>query len=200
MCSRLDAERDIIMRKFDIDAGSLALRDAKWGEIFPTDPALVVGIDNEPVVRRWGLMPDWAERPVINARVEEAAGKLTFRPLLNNRCIVPATGYYEWRVEDGGKIKTKIATDDILPIAGLLTENTFVIFTCAPSPAISHIHDRMPVILAEDAVSDWLNPDFDFADLRPSMIPYSDAPMAFADAEQTRVPRARPEPRQASLF
>jgi putative SOS response-associated peptidase YedK len=199
MCSRVKAERDNVARTFDIDAYRDVFDAAKWGELFPTDPILVIGFENEPAVRTWGLRPDWAERPIINAKSEDAASKRTFQPMLNQRCIVPVTGYYEWRVENGRKIKTLIATDDILPFAGFVTEEACVILTCAPSPALAHIHHRMPAILDDEAQSAWLNPEADFRDVRPLLSP-SRRTFRIEDAEPARAAKPRPEPRQASLF
>ncbi len=201
MCSRLDNQRDVVMQHFDIDDGNPSALAAKWGEIFPTDPTLIVGPDRRTIVRRWGLVAEWSNRPIINARSEEVTSKRSFRPLLQNRCLIPVTGYYEWRVDGERKVKTKINTNGILPIAGLMTSDRFVLFTCAPSPAITHIHDRMPAILAdEDAITDWLDPNTDFAKLQPLLMPYA-KPLSFTELDQPPRPaRTRPEPRQASLF
>ena len=202
MCSRLDAQRDVVMQHFNIDSGNAAARDAKWGEIFPTDPMLIIGCAPQPTLRRWGLVADWSKRPLINARAEEVTGKRSFQPLLQNRCLIPVTGYYEWRIDGERKVKTRIYTNGVLPMAGLMTADRFVLFTCAPSPAIAHIHDRMPAILSdEEAIADWLNPGAEFAELQPLLVPYA-KPLGFSEIDQppTRAARARPEPRQASLF
>ncbi|MCD6075271.1 MAG: hypothetical protein K0Q70_2154 [Rhodospirillales bacterium] len=199
MCSRLDADKAAIKKLMELNEE--ALDAAKWGELFPTDPILVIGFGHAPAVRRWGLKPDWAERPIINAKAEEAEIKRTFQPLLASRCVVPATGYYEWRVEDGKKIKTLIATDDVLPMAGFVTEDACVVLTCAPSPSLLHIHHRMPAILDTDDIEAWLDPEMDFAALRPMLKP-SGRSFSIADAAPPppRPAKPRAEPRQASLF
>ena len=199
MCSRIKAEKDVVMRDFDIDAHKDDYSTAKWGELYPTDPILVVGYGRQAGVRRWGLKPDWAERPIINAKSEEAAVKRTFQPLLNQRCVVPTTGYFEWRVEEGRKIKTLITLDGVLPMAGFLTDEACVILTCAPSAPLAYIHHRMPAILDDDTIDDWLNPDADFKDVRMVLKP-SLRPFRIEDAEPVRIAKPRPEPRQASLF
>jgi putative SOS response-associated peptidase YedK len=204
MCSRLDADKAAIKKSMNINVDAADddfLSAAKWGELFPTDPILVIGFGDEPTVRHWGLKPDWAERPIINAKAEEAAGKKTFQPLLASRCIVPATGYYEWRLEDGKKIKTLIATDGVMPMAGFITPDACVVLTCAPSPALAHIHHRMPAILDTCDVTAWLDPQMDFATLRPVLKPSLRA-FRIADAAPPapRPAKPRPEPRQASLF
>ena len=203
MCSRLDADKAAIKKSMNINidaADDDFLSAAKWGELFPTDPILVIGFGDEPVVRQWGLKPDWAERPIINAKAEEAAGKKTFQPLLASRCVVPVTGYYEWRIEDGKKVKTLIATDEVMPMAGFVTPDACVVLTCAPSQSLTHIHHRMPAILDTADIAAWLDPKMDFAALKPVLKP---SQRAFQIADAAPVPRpAKPrmEPRQASLF
>jgi putative SOS response-associated peptidase YedK len=195
MCSRYENDQAAVLPNFDIDPASEIAMAAKWGEIRPTDPALVISYDTEPLVRRWGLKPDWAERPIINAKAEEAAGKKTFQPLLANRCVIPATAYFEWRIDGGRKIKTRIAPGGLVQIAGLVDAASFVMFTCAAAPGIAHIHHRMPAILSEDAIDDWLDPDADFVELRPLLVPFPRA-LAFTDA----APPTRAAPIQHSLF
>ena len=58
-------------------------------------------------------------------------------------------------------------------IAGLYTEDQYVMFTCVPAEAIAHIHHRMPVILNDDAIYDWLNPDNNYADIKTLLYPYT---------------------------
>ena len=204
MCSRLDADKKAIVKttNFNIDAADDDfLSMVKWGELFPTDPILVIGFGYEPAMRRWGLKPDWAERPIINAKAEEAAAKRTFQPLLGSRCIVPVTGYYEWRVEDGKKIKTLIATDEVMPMAGFVTPDACVILTCAPSPSLAYIHHRMPAILDTTDMTSWLDPKIDFHDLRPMLKPSARAfRINDAAAPPSRPAKSRAEPRQANLF
>ena len=173
MCSRFEpaVKEDVILR-WDINPGSNVLGSAKWTTIYPKYDTLLITYENEPIVRSWGLTPEWAKRPLINAKSEEAHEKRTFTPLLGNRCIIPAASYYEWQGPKGSKIKTNIFGKSMLPIAGLCNEEQYVMFTCAPAEAISHIHNRMPVILEEDAVSEWLKPENDYSDLRMLLQPY----------------------------
>jgi putative SOS response-associated peptidase YedK len=200
MCSRLDADKAAIKKTMTPDMNEDTFDAAKWGELFPTDPILVIGFGNALAVRSWGLRPDWAERPVINAKSEECASKQTFRPMLNNRCIVPATGYFEWRVEDGKKVKTRISIDGVLPMAGFVTPDACVILTCAPSQSLLHIHHRMPAILDDGALDAWLDPDADFANVRPLLKPSQRSFRIEDAAAPTRAAKPKLEPRQASLF
>ena len=173
MCSRFEpaVKEDVILR-WDINSGSNVLGSAKWTTIYPKYDTLLITYENEPIVRSWGLTPEWAKRPLINAKSEEAHEKRTFTPLLNNRCVIPAASYYEWQGPKGSKIQTNIFGKSMLPIAGLYSEDQYVMFTCAPAEAISHIHNRMPVILDDDAVNEWLEPENDYSDLRELLHPY----------------------------
>lgn len=130
---------------------------------------------------RWGLVPRWS-RPgaksvqPINARSETLSEKPMFKPLLKRRrCIVPASGYYEWRKEDGAKQPYYLTLDDreIFGFAGLFDETSdreaegpeeaaqgsYTIITTAADASISYIHDRMPVILRPEHEEAWLSHD-----------------------------------------
>lgn len=129
---------------------------------------------------RWGLIPSWAKDPavgfrMINARSETAAEKPSFRSAFRRRrCIIPADGFYEWqKTPSGGKQPFLISSTDqpIMAFAGLweswddpggdeLCSTT--ILTTAANSLMEQIHDRMPVILVDEAAeARWLNPDSD---------------------------------------
>ncbi len=130
---------------------------------------------------RWGLLPSWAKddkRPMINARSETVAEKPTFRDSFKKRrCIVPATGFYEWKREDGAKtpffIKPKEGLFSFAAIwsswapkthaAGI---QTVAILTTAANQTLQSIHDRVPVHLREDLFAQWLDPKTDGNDRR----------------------------------
>jgi putative SOS response-associated peptidase YedK len=113
---------------------------------------------------RWGLLPPWAKDPkigasMINARVETAAEKPAFRKAWNaRRCLVPVTGYYEWRLEHG--IKQPYWIHDlehrVLMLAGLWENwkqpdgewlQTFCLITRAAVDPMDQLHDRTPLFL-----------------------------------------------------
>ena len=94
MCSRFEpAEKEDVVLRWDVNPGSNVLGSAKWSTIFPKYDTLLITYANEPIVRSWGLTPEWAKRPLINAKSEEAHTKRTFTPLLNSRCVIPAASY-----------------------------------------------------------------------------------------------------------
>ena len=128
----------------------------------------------------WGIMPSWAKesgKALINARSETLAEKPTFRDAFKNRrCLVPASGYYEWKREDGNKIPYYFYRTDepLFAFAGLYSEDgKYVIVTTAASQVISHIHDRMPVILSTDGEKHWLdNENKDPQGLQELLVPF----------------------------
>ena len=176
MCSRfeLNATPEEIARRFGLSgAGNMPNR----GERRPTDPALVITAKG-PHLMSWGLAVDWDTKPIINARAETLEEKKTFRSLLENRCLVPATAYFEWRKDGRAKHKNRIALGDgiqkesLFAFAGLIDGDRFTIITCPPAPSIAHIHDRMPVIMNSEAEARWINPDISFDAVSGVLIPY----------------------------
>lgn len=194
MCSRFELNvtpRDLVSALSLRSVPPIPNRD----EVRPTDAALTVGPDREGKLLTWGFTVDWSKSPMINARSETLDEKPTFRPHLENRCIVPASAYFEWRVDETGKKrKNRIhATDrSVIALAGLIAADRFTIVTCEPAPSIGHVHDRMPVILDEAAMALWLDTERPFSDVRGVLTPYP-GPLA-ADEE---IP---PPPAQADLF
>jgi putative SOS response-associated peptidase YedK len=130
-------------------------------EIRPTDQIPIITNKNEIAYMHWGLSVGWNKSPIINARSETIDQKPVFKAILQNRCIVPATAYFEWRKDGKIKIKTRICRQDkkIISFAGLFVGEKFTIITCPPSPSIAHIHNRMPVILDHADEATWLSPD-----------------------------------------
>lgn len=132
---------------------------------------------------------------MINARIETVSQKDTFRHHLQNRCIVPATAYMEWRKEGGRAFKNRIsmANPDFFLMAALTSGSEFTILTCQPSPTIAHIHDRMPLILPPAAENDWLDPGIPFEVVKNSLSSYNISGLEFFES----VP---PTARQGDLF
>ena len=126
-------------------------------------------------VAAWGLVPSWAKDPaigsrMINARVETVREKPSFRTAFaRRRCIVPASGYYEWRTAADGKTPIFIRPADGTPLAfaGLVEAwrrspddewlITCAIVTTAARGELAAIHDRQPVMMRPDAWNTWLD-------------------------------------------
>lgn len=157
MCSRfeIDGESDHFEERFDLTVPPDYMPAP---EVRPTNRVPIIEPGRRAVMRRWGLEVSWNTKPMINARAETLAERKTFMSLLNNRCMVPASAYFEWRKDENGKAKMRIARrdGDVFAFAGLYDDDRFTIITCAPSPEIAHIHGRMPVILEPEAEAPWL--------------------------------------------
>ena len=126
---------------------------------------------------RWGLVPSWWSKPLeemklatFNARAESVAEKPMFRSAFKRtRCLIPASGYYEWHDAPGGKQPYYFtrADGDAVTIAGLWDEwqdkttgETIKSCTMIITEAnrwVSEVHDRMPVILEANQIEPWLS-------------------------------------------
>lgn len=190
MCSRyfLDADGNIIAYTFRVPVDD---RIRKRFNIAPTQEAPVVRTakdgGREVALLRWGLVPFWAKdlavgNRMINARAEGVETKPAFRAAIQQRrCLVPATGFYEWRGEAGRKQPYAVTLPDrpMFAFAGLWerwkpTEGepveTFTIVTTDANETVAQIHDRMPVILAPEAEDKWLSAEP--AETRALLKPY----------------------------
>jgi putative SOS response-associated peptidase YedK len=134
----------------------------KHGEIFPTDVVPVL-TDKAPALMKWGFLRYDGKGPIINARLETANEKPTFKKAYETRrCLIPAGHYFEWRKDGAHKQKYAIGTGKPIYMAGLYTYEKdaplplFVILTRPAAPDIAFIHDRMPVIVPEHIRHRWL--------------------------------------------
>lgn len=96
---------------------------------------------------------------IFNARAESALEKPMFRkPVLERRCVVPSTGFYEWDHTGGQKEKyfLRLPDEGVLYMAGIAKDSAFTILTTAASPSVARIHERMPVILRREELRNWL--------------------------------------------
>lgn len=191
MCGRyVLAETRALAERFSV-VGELPSITPRYN-VAPTQtmPVIVKHSPNRLVLMRWGLIPSWSkevktEQVLINARAETLAQKRTFRQLLSSqRCLVPASGFYEWQQTVAGKVPHYISLKDepLFAFAGLYDHWTdpqgtevlsYTVITTAPNALMAPIHNRMPVILRKDEEEAWLNPDETEADrLLPLLRPY----------------------------
>lgn len=129
---------------------------------------------NQIQLMKWGLVPSWAKDSrvgykMINARSEGIENKPSFRHAFKSqRCLVPASGFYEWKKADTNKIPYYItqADQDVFSFAGLWEYwqqpngealHTYTIITASANPTMEPIHDRMPVMVKPQLEDDWLN-------------------------------------------
>ena len=146
--------------------------------IAPSSDVLIVREDKDrgrsADLYRWGLIPGWAKDPAIgnklaNARGETVAEKPSFRSAFRHwRCLVPASGFYEWKTVAGKKQPYYIHPkgDELFGLAGI-TElwngpdgplRTVSLITTEPNELMREIHDRMPVIVPREDYAAWLDP------------------------------------------
>jgi putative SOS response-associated peptidase YedK len=159
--------------------------------IAPGDEVLSVTTDREGAPRgellRWGLVPSWADSPdtglkMINARVETVAERPAFRGAFERfRCLIIGDGFYEWRRVPGAHKQAFHITragGEPFAFAGLWsvwhgdggdTLRTCTILTTAANGSIASLHDRMPIILAPEDESPWLDPSLDGRELLPRL-------------------------------
>lgn len=157
-----------LMDAFDIAvlANDVRLLPPSWN-VAPTQAAVVVTAEDAPRawVATWGLVPVWAKDPsigsrMINARSETVADKPAFRSAFSKRrCVVPASGYYEWQRTGTTKTPHFIydASGAPLAFAGLWENGTFTVLTTEARGDMASIHDRQPVMLTSENVPAWLD-------------------------------------------
>jgi len=186
----------LLAEHFDVDEVALADPGAPSWNVAPRAEVLTI-VDKDRTRRlgrmRWGLVPSWATDPsvgdrMINARAESVLEKPAFRTAIERRrCIVPADGFYEW--ERVGSRKQPMFIHDRsgrpLAFAGLWAVwrdpdvpdgpwlRSCTIVTTDANATVAPVHDRMPVMLAPDAWSRWLDRDITDGDavvdlLRPA--------------------------------
>ncbi len=177
MCGRyvLEATPEQLQMAFDLDN---VPQFAPRYNIAPTQLVPVITNEAPRVLTplRWGLLPSWAKdesmgSKMINARAETVTEKPAFRAAFKRRrCIVPASGYYEWQQREDGKQPIYIHLPDV-PVFGLagLWEvwhnpngdeiRTYTIITTQANAFTTPLHHRMPVILPPDAYDEWLHTD-----------------------------------------
>ena len=196
MCGRFGVEKEYVQLALRYQAVVDTIDPGPRYNIAPTDSApVIVARDGERFLthHRWGLIPGWAKdrsigARMINARAETVATLPAFRDaLMPRRCIIPATRFYEWRRSGTARIPHSIQRDDGAPMsfAGLwaawhdrATGERVVsctIVTTTPNAVMAPLHNRMPVILDDDAVGTWLDPSLENpADLLELLVPCPD--------------------------
>ena len=160
--------------------------------VAPTDLIQIVRIDprdggREVALARWGLIPFWVTQkskvPHINARAETVHKKPLFREAFaKRRCLIPATGFYEWQTRTDGKQPYRFRRKDLEPFAfagiwefarlGGQEVMSACIIVGEPNPLVSGLHDRMPVMLLEKDYDRWLDPDAGIEELLALLRPY----------------------------
>jgi putative SOS response-associated peptidase YedK len=173
MCGRyVSPEQSAIERAWRIDRANSNPFLRRFN-VAPTTDVPVLrreGVARVLDAARWGLIPEWWKKDTapthsINARLEEAAGKPMWRdPLRTARCLLPAEGWYEWQALAGGKQPHHIRRADGRPfcfagLAAIWRERwSCALLTKAAEGPVAEVHDRMPVVLPDEAFDGWLDP------------------------------------------
>lgn len=207
MCGRYP-----LFKKLDDIQKFLNAEDITQHEIKPTynaPPSSIMPVayetdDRSRIIDRlyWGFMkwqPEPGKKPFTqpNAKDSSVAKKSMWKKaFLQNRCIVPANGFFEWHGKKGNKTPHYIfpKDDDFFGLAGIYSDlspdesasKSYSIITTSPNKLMENIHNRMPVILHPSEFNDWLDPDNNDPDyLQDFLKPYPDDAM-----EEYIVPKA----------
>jgi putative SOS response-associated peptidase YedK len=194
--------------------------------VFPVEPSynvapshhmpVILERNDERVIQphRWGLVPYWADSvktgySMINARGESLSKKKSFqKPFKSQRCIIPASGFYEWKTSSSGKFPHYICRkkSELMHFAGLWehweepqngeTVHSFTIITTNANKPMEELHDRMPAMLLPEEFDTWLDPSFhDTSALQDLIRPWPDDDITFyrVNKEVGNVSNNRPE-------
>jgi len=191
MCGRFSqtASTEVITQQFALD--DLPLFKPRYN-IAPSQPIAAIRIEPDTTTRnlvmlRWGLVPSWAKDPkignqCINAKAETVGEKPSFRSAFKKRrCLILATGFYEWQAQGRTKQPMWIGLRSRRPFAfaGLWEHwkpaegeslDTCTIITTEPNDLMAPIHNRMPVILAPASYDQWLDPTFQQAETLKALL------------------------------
>lgn len=200
MCGRFTffASPELLQQEFNLT--SIPSFHARYN-IAPTQDVFAVIEVNEKRragFLKWGLIPHWSKdkkiaSKLINARAETIDSKPSFKqPFESKRCIIPSSGFYEWKKEDGKKQPYFIYPTNengLFAFAGLwdkwIDENNRTIFTCTiitteANEMMEPLHHRMPVILEKEDYSTWLHVESDLDEVKALLRPFD------SDAMKTR--------------
>ena len=195
MCfmSRLTVSASELKSRFQVDLDDL---EDRWqpamefsGFVHPKMPVVASNKPDKLQFFEWGLLPSWAkdktlQNNTLNARIETLYEKPSFKNVFNNRCLIPADGFYEWQwLDEKGKNKQKylltLEDEEIFAFAGLWSAwadrstgemlETYTIITRPANELMAKIHNsklRMPWILPRTDENSWLyGKDVAFKDL-----------------------------------
>jgi putative SOS response-associated peptidase YedK len=207
MCYRIQINTGIeeIAKRFNAhfsEVDEVALGIEINGFAYPATP--VITNENPEIVTtdmHWGFVPHYAKddsirKNTLNARIETLSEKAVFSEAVENRCLIVATGYYDWRwLDEKGQNKQKhiihSTNDEIFSFAGIYSAwkdpqtnqvlRTYAIVTTAANETMSFVHNhklRMPVMLKSSDEKAWLDSsnsysDFAFPKYDPGLIAFT---------------------------
>lgn len=174
MCGRMNVIDDPNVRAF-MDALGIPVYPDSNPELRPTDETLLLipkGKDIDAATMSWGIKPSWSKQLLINAKSETVSDKSTFKKAFeHHRALVVCSGWYEWK-DEGGKTKQKYLVQHSLkqpmfmaavcfPVPSSHQEThqnrrQFVTLTTEPNEKLKQVHHRMPLIIHNDEMDEWL--------------------------------------------
>lgn len=170
MCGRYFVDRDTYRDAEDLarkDGGvfDIALPETK-NDIFPSMKSLVVtGSEGllSPALMNWGFPGRDKGQLLINARSETVTEKRAFSESVRlRRCVIPAKGFYEWDREKN-KAEFSLDGEPTIWLAGFYNfldgENRYIILTTAANESMISTHDRMPLLIMEQDIRNWIFDD-----------------------------------------
>lgn len=204
MCGRFvrEVNLDEVAREFGAEPPGFELR-ASYNIAPSAEVAIVVEEDGARRLKpaTWGFVPHWARdrdnvRSVINARAETLSERPFFRgAFAGQRCVVVATGFFEWRAD--GKAKTpvyiRLKGRRMFGMAGLYSSTggestdarlTAAIVTVESNDALRQVHDRMPAILTPEGERIWLSAGSTPEELDSILLPYPSDDIEFFDVSR----------------
>ena len=132
-------------------------------DIRPSDASAVIcsdGSDLSAVNMRWGFDNPYSKGLIINARAETAREKNLFHDgVMNRRCVIPASGFYEWDAYKS-RFRFFLPGNKLILLAGLYREEQgmprYTILTTEANESMKPVHDRMPLMIGKDEIRPWL--------------------------------------------
>ncbi|MFW5995824.1 MAG: SOS response-associated peptidase [Halanaerobiaceae bacterium] len=179
MCGRysLNLGREDLINFYEIGA-EYAVSFSPVDEIYPSQMAPVIMEENGKrnlKKYKWGFNPGFTSDLLINARGETVDEKPTFRnSFFRQRCLIPATGFYEWK--QGKKYRIRFKNKKLISLAGIFDfypdkngkeTACFVIITGQARGRLKQVHHRTPVILNKKQALQWINPAEKVQNLQP---------------------------------
>jgi putative SOS response-associated peptidase YedK len=189
MCGRFALIKDLDKVKAYYGAKS----NAAWNPSYNIAPSQMIPVvvqekdGREIRLMKWGLVPHWAKDAkigfkMINARAETVDEKPGFRDAFKSgRCIIPASGFYEWRKPDKQPFWFSPEGEDLFSLCGLWARwknpegkilESCAILTTEANDTVAPVHDRMPVILGHNAAGAWLDGATPADELKELLIPF----------------------------
>ncbi|MEN9327421.1 MAG: hypothetical protein RI947_229 [Candidatus Parcubacteria bacterium] len=176
MCGRYQIDSEDpkkLQKRFNLSATPHV--KSNWN-VAPSQEMPIIKADNTLEIVKWGLRLHFMPKDLINIRAESSEKAWSHKYLQFQRCLVPASGFYEWKRQ--GKEKTPfyfhIKKEPLFAFAGVYSESSgYAIITTTPNDIMLDVHNRMPVILEKEDEEKWINPDMtEMDEIKTYLKPY----------------------------